>query len=101
MIVSTKIEGKFFLVNKTAFSYGIKLRSKQLKDRTLKGLKPGEDFGFSVAACDINGDGRDDLVVGAPSYAEDQYHYNVGRVHIFVFNKNADSLQQIESVHIL
>ena len=28
-------------------------------------LKQGEDFGYSVAACDITGDGRDDLVVGS------------------------------------
>ena len=55
-------------------------------------LKQGEDFGYSVAACDITGDGRDDLIVGSPSYAEDQFHYNVGRLHVFVFDTRQNNL---------
>ena len=65
------------------------------KHMTLKGQQMGETFGHAVAACDINGDGRDDLIVGAPTYALDQYQYNVGRVHVFVFNQDQDTLQRI------
>ena len=47
------------------------------------GLQMEEGFGSSVAACDITGDGRDDLIVGAPFYSPDRTRYNVGRIHIF------------------
>ena len=68
------------------------------KHMTLKGQQIGESFGHAVAACDINGDGRDDLIVGAPTYALDQYQYNVGRVHVFVFNLDQDTLQRIRLI---
>lgn len=48
---------------------------------TLKGDQIGEYFGASLAACDINGDGRDDLVVGAPQWAAD---VDEGRVYVFI-----------------
>ena len=32
----------------------------------------GENFGAAFAACDINGDRRDDLIVGAPRYSKDR-----------------------------
>ena len=68
------------------------------KHMTLKGQQMGETFGHAIAACDINGDGRDDLIVGAPTYALDQYQYNVGRVHVFVFNQDQDTLQRIRLI---
>ena len=53
------------------------------KDLERIGLQIGEGFGTAVAACDITGDGRDDLIVGAPFYSPDRTRYNVGRIHIF------------------
>ena len=52
--------------------------------REVSGTNIGEHFGSSVAACDFTGDGRDDLVVGAPNFAKDRHSYNSGRVHVFI-----------------
>ena len=46
----------------------------------------GEGFGWSVSTCDLNGDGFDDLVVGAPTYAPNRFSYNSGRIHVFITN---------------
>ena len=45
----------------------------------LKGFQYGEKFGHSLCSVDINGDGYDDLVVGAPlhSYNNNVSEYNV------------------------
>jgi len=47
-------------------------------------LHMGEEFGMAVAACDVSGDGKDDLLVGSPGYSESGEHYNTGRVHVFL-----------------
>ena len=39
------------------------------KNINLKGYQYGEKFGHSLCAVDINGDGYDDLVVGAPFHS--------------------------------
>ncbi|XP_048504880.1 integrin alpha-PS2 isoform X1 [Athalia rosae] len=52
----------------------------------LSGTQMGEYFGYSVIACDVDGDGLDDLVVGAPMYTmkdNPEMTYETGRVHIF------------------
>jgi len=49
-------------------------------------LQMGEGFGWSVAACDLNDDGLDDLIVGSPMYSDpsDEDKHNTGRVHFFL-----------------
>ena len=51
---------------------------------SFNGKKPGEHFGSSLAVCDIDGDGREDLLVGAPNYARTKETYNTGRVDVIM-----------------
>ncbi len=51
-------------------------------DLMLHGEADGDQFGTSVRGCgDVNGDGWDDLVVGAPR--NDAAFYNAGRVYVY------------------
>lgn len=45
----------------------------------------GTYFGYAVAAVDVDGDDRDDLIVGAPLHTEpnNERAYEVGRVYVF------------------
>lgn len=49
----------------------------------VSGDQPGEHFGSSAVACDLTGDGRDDLIVGAPHFGDRHYH-NLGRAYVFM-----------------
>ncbi len=55
----------------------------------LNGVNTGEGFGTVAVACDIDGDGFDELMIGAPYYAKDYRHYDTGRVHVYINNWNA------------
>ncbi|HEV8580785.1 MAG TPA: FG-GAP repeat protein [Thermoanaerobaculia bacterium] len=41
----------------------------------------GDEYGYSLAACDFNGDGQDDLAIGIP-YENYAGHYDAGAVQI-------------------
>lgn len=49
----------------------------------LEGEQFGEYFGSSLAACDVNNDGRDDLIVGAPLWSKIS---DEGRVYAYLSN---------------
>ncbi|KAI4497467.1 hypothetical protein M0802_007478 [Mischocyttarus mexicanus] len=60
---------------------------------TLNGYQYGEYFGASLASCDLNNDGRDDLIVGAPFWTRD---IDEGRVYIFIALKNNNFIKKLE-----
>jgi len=44
----------------------------------LRGEEPNATTGFSLAACDTDGDGRDELVIGAPRVDHSEKVYDAG-----------------------
>ena len=57
--------------------------TRQLKT-VLTSRVGGAYFGFSVVACDVNGDGWQDLIVGAPFYSPGKYEVNAGAVFVYL-----------------
>lgn len=49
---------------------------------SLTGQQLGEYFGSSLGVGDLNGDGLDDLVIGAPYHSYGTY--NEGRVYVYL-----------------
>ncbi|RNA43640.1 integrin alpha-PS1 isoform X2 [Brachionus plicatilis] len=49
----------------------------------LNGWQKGAYFGFSMCACDVNGDGLEDLIVGAPYFSK-KNEPDSGRVYVYL-----------------
>lgn len=60
----------------------------------VEGEQMGESFGSALAACDINRDGLDDLIVGAPTYASRRNNLNTGKVYVLIMNKATQSFSR-------
>ncbi|XP_039264178.2 integrin alpha-11-like isoform X2 [Styela clava] len=56
------------------------------KDQVLQGEQLGEYFGATLCAVDLNNDGYDDLLVGAPLYTDQTS--DEGRVYVYMGAKN-------------
>ena len=61
----------------------VELRNLQ-QPPAVEGTQMGEGFGSAVAACDINRDGRDDIIVGAPTFASRRQNLNTGKVYVLI-----------------
>ncbi|XP_075154446.1 integrin subunit alpha inflated isoform X2 [Haematobia irritans] len=59
----------------------------------ITGRQIGEYFGYALATSDVDGDGFDDLIIGAPMYSEHgnaEGKYDVGRVYILLQKRGAE-----------
>ena len=62
--------------------------------QNISGEQLGAYFGYSLCVNDIDGDGRDDLIVGAPlftDFSNNLGHYETGRVYIFYQGKEVST----------
>ena len=62
----------------------ITFTKNNFREKTIEGFQYGEKFGHSICAIDIDGDGWEDLVVGAPFHARNE------QVEILVIYKTTD-----------
>lgn len=57
--------------------------------RSITGYQPGEMFGASLAVSDLNGDKRDDIIIGAPyhsDYSANDITFESGAVYVYYKN---------------
>ena len=66
----------------------------KLLNFTIKGEHKGAYFGYSMTACDLNGDRADDLIIGAPYYSKKQ-EPNIGAIYIYMNGKFRVNVQKI------
>ncbi|XP_037938731.1 integrin alpha-PS2 isoform X2 [Teleopsis dalmanni] len=60
----------------------------------ITGRQIGEYFGYALATSDVDGDGLDDLIIGAPMFSEPgnvEGKYDVGRVYILLQTSRNDA----------
>jgi len=62
-------------------------------DLTLTGEASGDSFGHSVGAGDVNGDGKSDLIVGAPY--NDTGGVDAGRAYVFYGGSSPDAVADL------
>ncbi|XP_043990034.1 integrin alpha-6-like [Gambusia affinis] len=76
---------------------GSKDRGDMLEEFTLKGEGLASSFGYDLTVLDLNGDGWDDIVVGAPQYFEKDSEIG-GAVYVYI--NQAGKWDQVEPKRI-
>ncbi|XP_066245297.1 integrin alpha-PS4-like [Euwallacea similis] len=79
-------------INEKKYENQVKIRAKEI----IYGDQFGEYFGSALTSGDLDRDGLDDLVVGAPFHCNDERGYNHGSVYVFFGNhKSLDNFRKI------
>ena len=61
----------------------------------LTGDQIGAYFGYTITTCDINGDGLDDILIGAPMWTDFTLmgKFETGRVYVVYQDKNVSRIR--------
>lgn len=66
---------------------------------TVSGIKAADYSGFAVTSVDINGDGYDDVVIGAYGASPDQTRIEAGQIYVILGGSNLGSYIDITSLN--
>lgn len=67
------------------FTFPPKTNQRMFITTIMYGQQYGEYFGAALTSCDVNNDGRQELIVGAPQWSRDM---DEGHVYIFTARHN-------------
>ena len=87
LVVGASMDGAYSPVPRAGLVYvfGDPLPRGELSTKhveiVIKGEQRGDNAGWSLASCDLDGDGRDGLAVGADTHDFGEDHSNAGRVY--------------------